>query len=302
MSTTVTRARQRDRGAWPSGLGAGFQALRLPLEAWGRARRLAVAAAIAAAIFGAGAYGWETADLGRVQFSQAALADTEHRLSAARAAIARLPALRAEIARAASAPDVRGGSPTGSWHAIAALAGHSGLQLQAMEPAPARGEGFETVRPMRIAARADFAALRAFLHGLPSLPVLAVPTDLRVKREAGDLAFSTTLEVFDALPPAHPLASLPAADSPSERGTPSFFDPFSPGAAADATVRPALHLVGVLSESGRRLALLVAEDGATAVETGQAIGREKVERIDDRRVTLAHGGITRVLAFAEAAR
>ena len=280
---------------------------RVPLEAWTGRRRLAVGAVIAVAVFAIGACVWDAADLGRTSASQAALTDVEQSLSVARAAVARLSALRLEMAHAMPSTDDRAsssvGSPVGNWRAVSALAAQSGLTLRVLEPAKPYGEGIEAARPVHVVARANFAGLLDFLQGLPSLPVLVVPTDLLVKHDAGDLSISMTLAFFDALP--SPLAPSAVADSTlddDDAGEAWFVDPFASAPAALSNAGSTLHLVGLLREGKRGLALLAEADGATSLETGQSIGREKVTRIDDRGVTLSSGAGVRLLTLAEDAR
>ncbi|TKC90788.1 hypothetical protein FAZ69_05245 [Trinickia terrae] len=303
MSTLAGRLPQSSGGGGhrPGGFADWREWLRMPLAAWGGARRLVAGAVVAAAVFGLGAYAWDAADFGHTSASRAALADVEHRLSDARKAVASLSALRAEVARVATPSADDAGSSIGNWHEISALAEQTGLTLRTMEPAKVRGEGIETARPVRITARADFAGLLDFLRALQRLPVLAVPADLEVKRDVDDLSIGMALDVFDAL--SAPLAPSGAvAESPERDGDAWFFDPFAVAPAALAGTGPVLQLVGLLCEGRRRLALLAGADGATAVEAGQAIGQERVTRIDDRGVTLSGGAGVRSLTLVEAAR
>ncbi|QCP51231.1 hypothetical protein FAZ95_19975 [Trinickia violacea] len=275
----------------------------VPLEAWTGARRLTVGAVIAAVVFAIGACAWDAADLGRKSASQAALADVEHRLSDARTAVARLPALRLEMAHATTSTDDRASSSVGNWHAVSALAARSGLTLRALEPAKPYGEGIEAARPVRVVARANFAGLLDFLQGLPSLPVLVVPEDLLVKHDGDELSISMTLAFFDALPsslvPSAVADSDPGGDDADEAW---FADPFAAAPAVLANAGSMLHLVGLLREGTRGLALVTAADGATSLATGQSIGREKVTRIDDRGVTLSSDVGVRLLTLPEDAR
>ena len=69
-------------------------------------------------------------------------------------------------------------------------------------PACVSGAGVESMRPLQLTAHTDFVHLMAFLRGLSDLPVLIVPVDMTVKRDAAALSVSATLHVFSALRPA----------------------------------------------------------------------------------------------------
>lgn len=74
--------------------------LHVPLEVWSGRRRSVVALLIGALVFALGVYGWIGADLGGVDASRTALADSAQRLAHARRALAQLPALRAALSGA----------------------------------------------------------------------------------------------------------------------------------------------------------------------------------------------------------
>jgi Tfp pilus assembly protein PilO len=303
MSTIADRMSRPQGGVGLGRFEDWLSSLRMPLEAWTGARRLALGTLIAVAVFGIGARAWDAADLGRTSASRAELADVEHRLSEARTAVARLSALRSEMAHAMTSLDDRAGSSIGNWHAVSALAAQSGFTLSTLEPAKPYGEGIEAARPVRLVARANFAGLLDFLQGLPGLPVLVVPADLHVKRDAGDLSISMTLAFFDALPSSLAPPAVAASDPGDDEANEAWFaDPFAAAPAALPNAGPALQLVGLLREGNRGLALLAESDGAIALEIGQSIGPEKVTRIDDRGVTLSSGAGTRLLTLAEGKR
>ncbi|HLX03633.1 MAG TPA: hypothetical protein VKS80_16120 [Trinickia sp.] len=303
MSTIADRLFRPHGGVGRGRFADWLSSPHVPLEAWTGTWRLAVGTVIAAAVFALGACAWDAADLGRTSASQAALADVEHRLSVARTAVARLSALRLEMAHAMTSTGDRASSSVGYWHAVSALAAQSGLTLRALEPAKPYGEGIDAARPVHLVARANFAGLLDFLQGLPSLAALVVPTDLLVKRDSDDLSISMTLAFFGALPsslaPSAVADSHPADDDAEEAW---FADPFAAASAVLSNAGSTLHLVGLLREGKRGLALLAAADGATSLETGQSIGREKVTRIDDRGVTLSSGAGARLLTLVEDAR
>lgn len=283
---------------------------RLPLEAWSPRRRCVVALLIAALVFGLGAHGWVVGDLSGVEASRAALDATSLRLANAQRVLAQLPALRRESAdsraaafntrsteRWSSADDVR---------IVSELAARSEVALLAVEPGPVSGVGAESMRPLQLTARTDFVHLMAFLNGLPDLPVLIVPVDVSVKRDAAALMVSATLRVFDML---RPVPSVPAdAFADESLGADDdedivFFDPFSQPriqAADDLADLAQMRLVGLLRDRTRGLALLDTPDGVTSVEAGERIGAERVTKLDASGITLAKQGSTRTLALAEA--
>ncbi|NMM00655.1 hypothetical protein HHL24_22280 [Paraburkholderia sp. RP-4-7] len=282
--------------------------VRLPLAAWSRRRRWVVALLIAAVVFGLGAHGWVVADLGGVEASRTALEAATRHLADARRALAQLPALRREAAATpgaklpaswASADDVR---------IVSELAAQNGVSLLSVEPGATSGSGADSMRPVQITAHTDFVHLMAFLRGLSDLPVLIVPVDVTVNRDAASLTVRATLHVFSAL---RPVPSTATADAFADESLDSddeedivFFDPFllpqmlASGEPQSDTSQ--LRLVGLLHDRTRGLALLDTPDGATTVVSGQQLGTERVTRLDALSITLANGGATRTLALAEA--
>lgn len=285
--------------------------VRLPLDAWSRRRRWVVALLIAALVFGLGAHGWVVADLGGVEASRTALEASSLHLANARRALAQLPALRRDAAAAPVAASTT--STSASWSSaddlriVSELAAQNNVALLAVEPGVVSGAGVESMRPLQLTARTDFVHLMAFLRGLSDLPVLIVPVDVTVKRDAAALSVSATLQVFDALRPAPSTTSADAfaddsLDSDDDEDI-VFFDPFSQPqmqAAGDLPDVSQLRLVGLLSDRTRGLALLDTPDGVATVESGERIGAERVTKLDASGITLAKDGATRTLAMTEA--
>lgn len=281
---------------------------RLPLAAWSRRRRWVVAVLIAAVVFGLGAHGWVVADLGGVEASRTALEAATQHLADARRALTQLPALRRQ---AAATPGVE---LPASWTSaddvriVSELAAQNSVSLLSVEPGAASGSGAESMRPIQLTAHTDFVHLMAFLRGLSDLPVLIVPVDVTVTRDAASLAVRATLHVFSALRPVPSTATADAfaddsLDSDDEEDI-VFFDPFSlPQMLASGEPQPdalQLRLVGLLHDRTRGLALLDTPDGAATVVSGQQLGTERVTRLDALSITLANGGATRTLALTEA--
>jgi Tfp pilus assembly protein PilO len=284
--------------------------LRVPLHAWNRRRRWAVALLIFALVSGLGAYGWIVADLGGVQTSRAALAVSAQRFADARRALAQLPTLRRAAAAIPVAPAVPSTSPWSSAddvRLVSELAAQNGVALLAVEPGAGKGEGVERMRPLQFTAHTDFVHLMAFLHGLADLPVLIAPVDVTVKQDTGGLLVNATLHVFSALRPVSAKNAAHAFDDPSleldDDEDVVFFDPFlqpQMRAAGEPPDVSQLRLVGVLRDRTRALALLDTPGGAATIEQGQQLGAERVAKLDALGITLVNGGATRTLALAEA--
>lgn len=272
-----------------------------PAQIGGIARRMALAAASAAAAFALAMHGSHAFGVGSADAERAALDELEQRVSDARATLARLPGAREEAGHGRTFADAARHAPAEHWQAISEVAARSGVTLRALEPAPAIGEGAQAARSVRIAAQANFAGLVSFLQALPTLPALVVPAGMLVKRDASGLAIDATLRVFDALPPAPHLiedASIAAADD----GKTWFADPFDVAGLTATDAAGGLRLLGFLREGGRGLALFDTEQGVTARSAGQAVGTERIVRIDARGVLLAGRAGTRLLTLTEGAR
>ncbi|CAB3739885.1 hypothetical protein LMG24238_06584 [Paraburkholderia sediminicola] len=281
--------------------------VRVPLAAWSRRRRWAVALLIAAVVFGLGANGWLVADLGGVEASRTALEVAARHLADAHRALARLPALRRDVAAVSGAQLPASWTSADDVQIVSELAAQNSVSLLSVEPGAASGSGAESMRPVQLTAHTDFVHLMAFLRGLLDLPVLIVPVDVTVKRDADSLAVKATLHIFSALKPMPSTATADvfadeSLDSDDEENI-VFFDPFSlPQMLASGEPLPdasQLRLVGLLHDRTRGLALLDTPDGSTTVVSGQQLGAERVTRLDAFGITLANGGATRTLALTE---
>ncbi|NYH17461.1 hypothetical protein [Paraburkholderia bryophila] len=280
---------------------------RLPFDAWSRRRRWVVALLIAVTVFALGTHGWIVADFSGVDASRSALAASVRRLADARHSLGQLPALRREVAATGAVRSSASWTSADDVRIVSELAAQNDVTLLSLEPGAASGAGAESMRPLQFTARTDFVHLMAFLRGLWDLPVLTVPVDVTVKRDAASLVVNATLNMFSALRPAPLNASADAfvdasLDSDDDEDL-VFFDPFSPPqmfAAGGVSDGSALRLVGLLRDRTRGLALLDTADGATTVVAGQQIGAERVTRLDALGITLARGDETRTLSLMEA--
>jgi hypothetical protein len=271
-----------------------------PPERWGGPHQLLSWVTLAAAAFAIGMPCWRAAGIGEAAGSGASLTELERRVEDARAALARLPALRESAQKPPSAlAGAASRSPTAQWQAISSLAARSGMTLRSLEPGAPTGDGIRAVRHVRIAARANFAAFFAFLQGLPTLPSLVVPVAMQIGRAEQGLAIDATLQVFDALPAAPYRVEAPPVARDDGPGW--FADPFSASGAGLGAAADGLRLVGLMHAQTHGLALFETENGATVYVPGQAIGAERIVSIDARGVTLASDGARRVVTLAKEA-
>ncbi|MEA3086029.1 MAG: hypothetical protein QOC89_3726 [Paraburkholderia sp.] len=281
---------------------------RVPLAAWSRRRRWTVALLIAALVFALGAHGWVVTDFGGIEASRTALDAATRHLADARHALTQLPALRREVGARPGGPLSASWTSADDVRIVSELAAQNSVSLLSVDPGAASGSGAESMRPLQLTGHTDFVHLMAFLRGLSDLPVLIVPVDVTVNREAGSLAMRATLQVFSAL---KPMPSTATADAFADDGLDLddeedvvFFDPFQlPQVLASGEQQPdpsQLRLVGLFHDRTRGLALLDTPDGATTVVAGQQLGTERVTRLDALSITLASGGVIRTLALTEA--
>lgn len=268
----------------------------LPLHAWSGRRRVAVAAVLG--VFTACLAGGACAvlDVAGAQAAHAALADAKARLAGAQQTLARLPALQRD---AQDAPQRREGSAAGDIRSVSQLAAQAGLVLIALEPAAAGRTPAQAFRTTKLIALGSFGQLRAFLEGLATLPELAVPVELSVKRSGGGLAISAMLQVFDGLP------AIAFARKNEEGGAPA--DPFASGfadgqGAVGMQGGAAMRLSGMLVERGRAVALVETAEGTVAVQTGATLAGAQVSSVDPMRVVLSLDGTTHTVNWAEDAK
>jgi Tfp pilus assembly protein PilO len=280
-----------------------IERLRVPLEAWSVRRRWAVALCIAVAVFVLGANAWLAADMSGVQASREASLAAQRKLGEAEADVAQLPALHQAAsvvpmpANWTSADDIR---------VISQLAARNDVTLLAIEPGIVTGSGIDIMRPLHVAAQADFDHVVDFFEALASLPVLVVPEDVTLKRQGEALSINATLHSFSAIHPVRNAARRTVRDDPDAFDPDEqivFYDPFQPAAfaSAAASASSSMRLVGLLADRLRGLALIEAGDSAATLEPGQQWGDERVAHVDARALTLAkRDGSVYSLTLAEA--
>jgi hypothetical protein len=301
LSTTLAQHAGRPNNA--PGAFNWISHLRVPLAEWSPRRRLLCAVAIAAAVFAVGVNAWNSADLGGLEASRAALEDTQHRLERTNRMLAQLPALRRGAAAPLTSLTSGGWSSADDLRVVSLLAARSGVALLTLTPGAASGTGRDAMRALHFTAQTDFLHLMVLLRGLPDLPVLVVPEEVTAKRSGSTLVVSATLHVFDALAPVSTSPELYVDDDlDADDEDVMFYDPFSPQPkAGDVSGEEALlRLVGVLRDRARDLALLETADGAMTVERGQRLGDDRVTGMDTFSITLTNPVGTRTLAMPEA--
>lgn len=269
-------------------LGEWCSALIAAPERWRGTHRLWVAAGIASAAFSLGMHGSTTLRLAPNAASDAALAELQRRVDDARSKASALPELQQAVQAQRLASGYAESTRPAAWQSIATVAAGSGMTLQSVEPGEHTAARHDAVRLVRIEARSTFTSFLAFLSALSSLPMLAVPVELKLEREEQGLLLQAVLAVHDTLPGV----PLPPVDGPR-----AFGDPFV--APSTALLGPAseLRLAGLMIEGARSLALIEADGQGAIYLPGQMLGRERVMRIGSASVTLAHETGTRVLTI-----
>jgi type II secretory pathway component PulM len=267
---------------------------RLPLHAWSRRRRVAVAGVVAAIACALAAAVCITNDIAGIAAAEAALTAARSELAEAERAQHALPALRQAAASAALHAPRHSGNSADDTRNVSELAAACGIALVSLAPGATGGQGTETFRALKLTAQGTFAQLRSFLHRLAHASVLIVPTEIGIERNGPQLLLAATLSVFDTLPPLR--ASI--EDDGNDAAAASR-DPFATNLAGAAPAGDSLRLAGLLQDRTHALALIETPAGTGAVERGDRIGGERVARITMPAVTLAAGGVTHVLTWAE---
>ena len=276
--------------------------VRLPLEAWSGRSRLLVGCLIAAIVFAVGANAWISTDLAGLDASRVALSDAQHRVARAQQALTQLPGLRRRAAATSNGQAPAAWASADDVRLMSLLTLRSGVTLLTLAPGAGNGAS-DAVRSTHLTVQADFLHLMVFLRGLSDMPVLVVPEDVTVKRNAGGLLIGATLHVFADLSPAAASPELFVdEDMDADDEDAVFYDPFSRESQAygDATDAGLLRLAGLLHDRTRGLALLETADGAVTVERGQRVGNDRVTGMDALSITLTNPVGTRTLALTEA--
>ncbi len=266
--------------------------------------------ALAAAAFVLATFGWRLLSEERRARGISERDALERRIRESRAKLAYLPQLRRTVgAQRGTAPAAAAAGV--DWQALAELAGRTGVRLLALEPVPRvpghRGRpGDAAGQAMRIDARSAFPGLYAFMQGLSTLPVLVVPGAIDVKRDADELVWAATLNVFGATPVQRTAAldESTASQVDSGRKGRTLNDPFHVDTGLELPGAATVRLVGLVYDGRRALALIEGASGAqaTVAAPGQALGAEKIAHVDARGVTLSGRAGARRLALQEDGR
>lgn len=259
-------------------------------ERWSGPHRLFVAVAVASAAFALGVQGSRALGLhSNATTDGASLAELTRRLDDARTKASALPALRQAV-ETLPAPTAKADStrPVG-WQSVATLAMRSGMALQSVEPGERVAGGLEAGHIVRFEAKSSFASFVAFLSALSTLPMLVVPAELVLEREASGLRLRAELRIHDSLP------GLRAAEADDVPG--AFADPFGAPPPLAPVPTSEVRLTGLMIEGVRSLALIEADGRGAVYLPGQMLGNERLVRIGSASVTLAHETGTRVLTI-----
>jgi len=266
-----------------------------PLDQWSTRRTAIVALALLLMVFALGLQSWLTSGLSQRDASQAALAATQRQADDAGRIVAELPELRARVAAASMKP--ANWTAAEALHAVASLAAQSGLRVSEIEPLAAKGvmrtaAQTPSERALTFRAEAAFPEIRRFVEALAALPRLIVPEAMQIRRQAGALTIDATLRIHETLP-AVPLAEPARANA-------FIVDPFGTDSAASASRSAGMLLVGTFVARHRAMALVESAKSVEHFEPGQAIGDERLERVQPRTIQLASGeGALRTLGFEE---
>ncbi|HTH58726.1 MAG TPA: hypothetical protein VL689_01055 [Paraburkholderia sp.] len=264
----------------------------LPLHAWSRLRRVAVAAVVAALACMVTVFACVASDVAGSTTAQAALAAARRDLADAQHAQRALPALKQATASETLRDPPKRHDSADAAHSVSELAAASGLSLVSLEPGARSGQGAESSSVLKVAAQGGFAQWRSFLQELAHAPALIVPGEVTIRRGTGSsLSLAATLSVFEALP------SVPATVANDDAA--ARHDPFARSGVDGAGSSADLRLAGLIQDSKHAVVLIESPRGTDAVERGGRIDGERVVRIAMPGVTLAAGGRTRMLGWTE---
>lgn len=253
---------------------------------------LAFGAVLAGGIYLMNAAGWNG-----VAHERAARDATQARVAAAERVLA--DAAHGNAPAAVSADDGR--ERASGWPVLmlelAELAASSGLRVVSLEPQSAQDGGNATAsdarRTVLIMAHGGFPALQRMIGGLAALPVLVVPTAMRVERDASASRVQLSLDVFPALPGGGAVSD----DMPTAHASIAA-DPFSGGAEPETGDASVSRLAGVMWDARAGLALFDDRAGTiTTAAAGETVGGMRVMRIESDGVMFATASGPRRIAM-----
>ncbi|MCF7695441.1 hypothetical protein KPG66_04720 [Mycetohabitans sp. B2] len=173
-----------------------------PLEQWPAMPFRIAIGALAALSFSGTLYVSQSLRDERMRAEAVAVAELRAKTAQTHRQISALPALRSQLEQARAGridPDV-----AQHMQRIDTLAARAGLLLDSVEPVAEfavgehRGEGAQAVarQTARLAASGDFIGAWSFLGSLSTLPVIAVPDEVQLKVDGGQLSLRALLTLY----------------------------------------------------------------------------------------------------------
>ncbi|MEJ2768566.1 hypothetical protein [Mycetohabitans sp. B46] len=181
---------------------ASWRVLARPLEQWPALPFRIAIGALAALSFGGTLYVSQSSRDERMRAEAVAVAELRAKTAQAHRQVSALPALRRQLEQARAGridPDI-----AQHMQRIDTLAAHAGLLLDSVEPVTEvavgeyRGEGAQAVerQTARLVASGDFIGAWSFLNSLSALPVIAVPDEVQLKVDGGQLSLHAMLTLY----------------------------------------------------------------------------------------------------------
>lgn len=179
-----------------------WRALARPLEQWPAMQFRIAMGALAALSFGGTLYVSQSSHDERMRAEAMAVAGLRAKTAQAHRQVSALPALRRKLEQMRAMridPDV-----AQHMQRLDTLASRAGLLLDSVEPVAEvamgeyRGEGAQAVgrQTARLAASGDFIGAWSFLGALSALPVIAVPDEVQLKADGGQLSLRAMLTIY----------------------------------------------------------------------------------------------------------
>ncbi|KVE36064.1 hypothetical protein [Burkholderia sp. TSV86] len=264
--------------------------------------RIAAGAALACGVFACGVHVGRDADWGGVARSKSALDAAASHVARARRLLAAASGQSAAASPAAANADAPDRRETAVDFALrlAAHAQTSGLRVRQLDRLGGESVGSRRdggAYTLALSAEGDFSAFLHFFAGLALLSPLVVPVTSSAKRDGETTVLETRLDVWPGLPGRVGRLWANAPDAP--RVDPFAVMPMFAAGEAEGGAR----LVGVLSDRRSGLALFERGSAAWSVAAGQAVGGDRLARIDAGGVTLVtHDGGQRAMRIGGGAK
>ncbi|WP_338926240.1 hypothetical protein IHE33_01575 [Mycetohabitans endofungorum] len=200
MAHTIDASPYSLRGQ--AALLASWRALARPLEQWPAMQFRITMGVLAALSFGGTLYVSQSSHDERMRAEAVAVAGLRAKTAQAHRQVSALPALRRQLEKVRAVrvdPDI-----AQHMQRIDTLAARAGLLLDSVEPVAEvavgerRGEGAQAVdrQTARLAASGDFIGAWSFLGSLSALPVIAIPDEVQLKADGGQLSLRALLTIY----------------------------------------------------------------------------------------------------------